>query len=111
MSIVNLDKHFSKDEVRNMFYRLNLTDYSLNEQEKRKSWDSEFGKVSEQLANEIFWQDYKIFSTADVRRMRDVEYCSSILLLAREGILDQTKGDRLDQISVSYTHLTLPTKA
>jgi hypothetical protein len=30
--------------------------------------------------------------------MRDVEYCSSILLLAREGILDQTKGDRLDQI-------------
>lgn len=28
----------------------------------------------------------------------DVEYCSSILLLAREGILDQTKGDRLDQI-------------
>lgn len=98
MSIVNLDKHFSKDEVRNMFYRLNLTDYSLNEQEKRKSWDSEFGKVSEQLANEIFWQDYKIFSTADVRRMRDVEYCSSILLLAREGILDQTKGDRLDQI-------------
>ena len=98
MSIVNLDKHFSKDEVRNMFYRLNLTDYSLNEQEKRKSWDSEFGKVSEQLANEIFWQDYKIFSPADVRRMRDVEYCSSILLLAREGILDQTKGDRLDQI-------------
>lgn len=98
MSIVNLDKHFSKDEVRNMFYRLNLTDYSLNEQEKRKSWDSEFGKVSEELANETFWQEYKIFSTADVRRMRDVEYCSSILLLAREGILDQTKGDRLDQI-------------
>lgn len=56
MSIVNLDKHFSKDEVRNMFYRLNLTDYSLNEQEKRKSWDSEFGKVSEELANETFWQ-------------------------------------------------------
>ena len=98
MSIVNLDKHLSKNEVRNMFYRLNLTDYSLNEQEKRKSWDSEFGKVSEQLANEIFWQDYKIFSTGDIRRMKDVEYCSSILLLAREGIIDQTKGDRLDQI-------------
>lgn len=30
--------------------------------------------------------------------MKDVEYCSSILLLAREGIIDQTKGDRLDQI-------------
>lgn len=98
MSIVNLDKHFSRDEVRNMFYRLNLTDYSLNEQEKRKSWDSEFGKISEELANEIFWQEYKIFSAADIRRMKDVEYCSSILLLAREGIIDQTKGERLDQI-------------
>lgn len=100
MSIVNLDKCFSKDEVRNMFYRLNLTDYSLNEQEKRKSWDSEFGKVSEKLSNDKFWHDYKIFSTTDIRRMKDVEYCSSILLLSREGILDQTKGDRLDQIYI-----------
>ena len=49
---------------------------SLNEQEKRKSWDSEFGKVSEQLANEIFWQDYKIFSTGDIRRMKDDEQTS-----------------------------------
>lgn len=98
MSIVNLDKHFSKDEVRTMFYRLNLTDYSLNEQEKRNSWDSAFGKAAEELANEKFWQDYKIFSVADIRRMRDIEYCSSILLLAREGIIDQTKGERLDQI-------------
>lgn len=98
MSIVNLDKHFSKDEVRTMFYRLNLTDYSLNDQEKRKSWDSAFGKISEELANEAFWQDYKLFSVRDVRRMGDIEYCSSILLLVREGIIDQTKGDRLDQI-------------
>lgn len=98
MSIVNLDKHFSKDEVRTMFYRLNLTDYSLNDQEKRKSWDSAFGKAAEELANEKFWQDYKVFSIADIRRMKDIEYCSSILLLAREGIIDQTKGERLDQI-------------
>lgn len=98
MSVVNLDKHFSKDEVRTMFYRLNLTDYSLNDQEKRKSWDSVFGKVAEELANEDFWQDYKIFSVADIRRMKDIEYSSNIILLAREGIIDQTKGDRLDQI-------------
>lgn len=98
MSIVNLDKKFSIDEVRNMFYRLNLTDYSLNEQEKRNSLDSIFGTVSQNLANMQFWQDYKIFSAADIRRMKDIEYCSSILLLAREGIIDQTKGERLDQI-------------
>lgn len=98
MSIVNLDKHFSKDDVRNMFYRLNLTDYNLNEQEKRNSLDSEFGKIAESLADNNFWAEYKIFSPNDIRRMKDIEYCGNILLLVREGILDQTKGDRLDQI-------------
>lgn len=98
MSIVNLDKNFSIDEVREMFYRLNLTDYNLNEQEKRNSLNSKFGDASESLANEEFWNNYKIFSPKDIRRMQDVEYCSSLLILAREGIIDQTKNERLDQI-------------
>ena len=98
MSIINLDKDFSIDEVRKMFYRLNLTDYNLNDQEKRNSLNSKFGEAAEKLANEEFWDQYKIFSPRDVRRMQDVEYCSSILILAREGIIDQTKSERLDQI-------------
>lgn len=98
MSIINLDKDFSLEDVRKMFYRLNLTDYSLNDQEKRNSLNSVFGDASEQLANETFWDEYKIFSPKDRRRMQDIEYCSSIILLAREGIIDQTKNDRLDQI-------------
>ncbi|MDD7520663.1 MAG: DUF262 domain-containing protein [Butyribacter sp.] len=98
MSIIYLDKDFSIEEVRKMFYRLNLTDYNLNEQEKRNSLNSKFGAISEELANEEFWDEYKIFSPRDVRRMQDIEYCSSILILAREGIIDQTKNERLDQI-------------
>lgn len=98
MSIIYLDKDFSIEEVRKMFYRLNLTDYNLNEQEKRNSLNSKFGAISEELANEEFWNEYKVFSPRDVRRMQDIEYCSSILILAREGIIDQTKNERLDQI-------------
>lgn len=98
ISIIYLDKDFSIEEVRKMFYRLNLTDYNLNEQEKRNSLNSKFGAISEELANEEFWDEYKIFSPRDVRRMQDIEYCSSILILAREGIIDQTKNERLDQI-------------
>ncbi len=98
MSIVNLDKQFSIDDVRTMFYRLNLTDYSLNEQEKRNSWDSAFGKASTELVEFQFWSDYKLFSVMDIRRMKDIEYCSTIILLAREGVIDQTKGDRLDEV-------------
>lgn len=98
LSIIYLDKDFSMEEVRKMFYRLNLTDYNLNEQEKRNSLNSKFGEVSELIANEVFWDNYKVFSPRDMRRMQDVEYCSNILILAREGIIDQTKNERLDQI-------------
>lgn len=98
LSIIYLDKDFSMDEVRKMFYRLNLTDYNLNEQEKRNSLNSKFGEISETIANETFWSEYKVFSPREMRRMQDIEYCSSILILAREGIIDQTKNERLDQI-------------
>lgn len=102
ISVVNLNSNFSLDEIKNMFYRLNLTDYSLNEQEKRNSMDSAFGKAAESLADLDFWIKYKIFSPRDIRRMGDVEYCSSILLLCREGIVDQTKQDTLDQIYADF---------
>jgi len=98
LSIVQLNSEFTKNQVRDMFYRLNLTDYSLNDQEKRNSLDSAFGKVSEKLANHEIWADYRIFSPNDIRRMADVEYCSNIILLCREGIIDQTRPDKLNQI-------------
>lgn len=102
ISVVNLSGDFSLEEIRNMFYRLNLTDYSLNEQEKRNSQDSAFGRAAESLADMDFWTKYKVFSPRDVRRMGDIEYCSSILLLCREGIVDQTKQDVLDQIYIDF---------
>lgn len=102
ISVVNLNSSFSIEEIKNMFYRLNLTDYSLNEQEKRNSMDSEFGKASEYLANLEFWTEHKVFSPRDIRRMGDVEYCSSILLLCREGIVDQTRQDTLDQVYTDF---------
>ena len=102
ISVVNLNSSFSLDEIKNMFYRLNLTDYSLNEQEKRNSMDSAFGKAAESIADLEFWTKHKIFSPRDIRRMGDVEYCSSILLLCREGIVDQTKQETLDQIYTDF---------
>ena len=102
LSVVNLNPSFSIDDIHNMFYRLNLTDYSLNDQEKRNSFDSEFGKTAEELADNPFWDENKLFSPKDIRRMGDVEYCSSILLLCRQGIVDQTKQDKLDELYKDY---------
>ncbi|WP_211204085.1 hypothetical protein [Denitrovibrio acetiphilus] len=30
--------------------------------------------------------------------MKDVEYCSSIIILAREGIIDQTRSEKIDLV-------------
>ena len=109
LSIVNIDRECTKDNITNLFYRLNLTNYSLNEQEKRNSLSSEFGRVSEELTNHIFWDSHKIFSPTDIRRMKDVEFCSNILILAREGIIDQTTQEKLNQVYDTFKE-DYPTK-
>lgn len=98
LSIVNIDKRCIEQDIKNLFFRLNLTDYSLNEQEKRNSLSSEFGNASEKLSDNSFWEKHKVFSAADIRRMKDVEFCSNILILAREGIIDQTSQQKLNQV-------------
>jgi len=97
LSIVNIDRNCTMDDIKMMFYRLNLTNYSLNEQEKRNSLVSEFGEVSDVLSKDDFWVENKLFSATDVRRMKDVEYCSNIIILAREGIIDQTNAKKINE--------------
>lgn len=98
--IVNIDRAVDKDSIKQMFYRLNLTNYSLNAQEKLNSVESKFGDQAEALSQLDFWKKCRVFSAADARRMLDVRYCCSIYILAKEGIIDQT-GDR--KINEYYT--------
>lgn len=102
LSIVNIDKNCSKEDVKNMFYRLNITDYRLNEQEIRNSLDNVFGALALDLSRQDFWDEINVFSSADVKRMKDVEYCAGILILADEGIVDQTTSKKLNQTYDDY---------
>lgn len=95
-SVVDIDRKCNKADITQMFYRLNLTNYSLNPQEKRNSLESSFGDKAESLSGLDFWKNNKVFSSADARRMKDVEYCCSIYILAREGIIDQTSDKRIN---------------
>lgn len=102
LSVVDIDKSWSKEQIMTMFYRLNLTDYNLNEQEKRNSKVSIFGDKAEALARMDFWSKMRVFSAADARRMKDTEYCCSIYILAQEGIIDQTNSRRINQYYDDY---------
>lgn len=104
ISIVNIDRNCTIQDIKHMFYRLNLTDYSLNEQEKRNSLDNEFGNTSKDLSNNEFWEKNKVFSNSDIKRMKDIEYCSNIIILAREGIVDQTNNRKINE---AYDDLAL----
>lgn len=102
VSIVNIDPKCTISDIQTMFYRLNLTNYSLNDQEKRNSKNSSFGDKSIALSNNTFWDKARVFSSSDAKRMRDVEFCCSIFILANEGIINQTDGKRINDYYEDY---------
>lgn len=102
ISVVEIDQNCSKKDIAQMFYRLNLTNYSLNQQEKRNSLDSVFGDKAAALSELDFWKTSKVFSSTDAKRMRDVEYCCSIFILANEGIIDQTNDKKINNYYDDY---------
>jgi hypothetical protein len=102
ISIVEIDPQCTIADIKELFYRLNLTNYNLNQQEKRNSKDSVFGDKCEALSTYDFWKKTKLFSSADAKRMKDVEYCCSIYILANEGIVDQTNGKKINNYYDDY---------
>ena len=73
-------------EVRDMFKRLNRYLTPLNPQELRKAtYFGPFARLAEELANNEYWVDNKIVSPAQIRRMKDVQFVSELLIGAMHG--------------------------
>ncbi|MDR1291111.1 MAG: DUF262 domain-containing protein [Planctomycetaceae bacterium] len=89
LAVIDIDSRVKRDEIVNMFRRLNLTDYNLNDQEKRNTNFGEFAVLAKELANDQFWRKSKrdsLFTAKEVQRMKDIEFCATIILLWRNGI-------------------------
>ena len=95
--IIDIDPSATRDDIITMFNRLNLTDYNLNDQEKRNSKSGEFAALAREISENPIWEERKLFTTTDVKRMKDVEFCASLILLYRKGIIDQTDQTALNQ--------------
>lgn len=86
----------SQEDVNAIFDRFNRNVARLNRQELRHArHDGEFIRLMEHLADESFWRELRMFGIADVRRMKDVEYVSELIILTMDGIQDRS-DDRLD---------------
>jgi len=103
LSIVHI-KNRDKAQIQNIFYRLNLTNYSLNDQEKRHSntWGL-FVDLTKEISSQPIWEEYKLFNFGDIKRMKDEEFCSSLILLARKGIINQTNQEPLNEAYGDYS--------
>lgn len=97
LMVIDIDVTAQKHDIINMFYRLNLTNYSLNDQEKRNSKAGKFAELAKDISEESFWDEFRIFSSSDIRRMKDVEFCANLIILYQKGIVDQTDQSALNQ--------------
>lgn len=90
LMVIDIDRAASREDIITMFNRLNLTDYNLNDQEKRNSQSGEFASLARELSDAPIWEEKHLFTSSDIKRMKDVEFCASLILLYRKGIIDQT---------------------
>ena len=97
LMVIDIDPSTTREDIITMFNRLNLTDYNLNDQEKRNSKSGEFASLAREISDNPIWEKQNLFTTTDVKRMKDVEFCASLILLYRNGIIDQTDQSALNQ--------------
>lgn len=68
-------------EVREMFKRLNAYLTKLNDQELRNAtYSGPFVELVSDLADDKYWTENGIFSPANIRRMKDVQFVSELFI-------------------------------
>lgn len=97
LMIIEISQESTKEEIVQVFRRLNLTDFNLNDQEKRNSISGDFAALTRDLSELPIWEEKKLFNNTDIKRMKDVEFCGTLILLYRQGIIDQTDQKALNQ--------------
>ena len=110
LSVVDIDRKCSKEIIKQMFSRLNMTNYSLNTSEKRHILGGEFGCKSEALATDDFWTKHNVFSANDARRMLDVDFCCNIYILADIGLTAEINQKKIGDYYKDYNDEFDPNK-
>lgn len=103
ISVRMIDEKITKNQIIDMFNRLNCTAYNLTPQELRNAkYNGKFLKLSIHIANNSFWSKYNFFSGMSVRRMKDVEFMSNILIYFRQGISGDLSQENLNSVYNLY---------
>lgn len=72
--------NMSIEQIKQVFQRINSTSYGLNAMEIHNArYGGEFKKFSEQISQLEFFNEHRIFTSTDVKRMNDTMYCASLV--------------------------------
>ena len=85
MAVRNLQET-SQTDIEDLFIRLNRYVTALNAQELRNAtYKGPFVRLSEELASDAFWSANRIATPDAIRRMRDIEFVSDLLIGVLHG--------------------------
>ena len=77
-------------EMKEIFQRINSTNYSLNAMEIHNArFDGEIKQFAEELAQNSFFEKHRIFRTNEVRRMRDTVFTLSVIITVMSTYFNQ----------------------
>ncbi|HBZ3659976.1 TPA: DUF262 domain-containing protein, partial [Klebsiella pneumoniae] len=66
----------SIEVIRDVFKKINSTSYGLNAMEiDNARYGGEFKNFGEEFSEHDFFEQYKLFTSSDIKRMNDVRYC------------------------------------
>jgi hypothetical protein len=95
-------ENYTDKEMREIYNRVNKYTVALNKQELRRAdFPGKFLELSEELAVLDYFDDAKIFTPANRRRLGDVEYISELLAILLKGAQD--KKESLDNFYIDYS--------
>lgn len=99
--LVRLLPEISDIELRQIFQRLNRNNVILNAQELRQAtyWGA-FIQLMNELAKHEIWLDVNVFTSTDIKRMKDVEFISELTIAMMHGV--QNKKTTLDKYYELY---------
>ena len=91
----------SIDEIKEVFQRINSTTYSLNAMEINNArFNGEFKNFADELTQHSFFENKKIFSAAEIRRMLDVQFVLIFIVTIMSNYFN--RNDELEDYLKNY---------
>lgn len=81
----------SMEQVREVFRRMNSTNYSLNAMEVNNArFDGALKKAAEDMSGWKVFEDHRVFTAVDIRRMGDVRWCLDVIITVMSGYFSRS---------------------